>query len=195
MISCHQAPRTKGGQLIVSSAPISIAISFPHIQVAHHPWDFPLKITSKHQAHVRVWADFQQHCEVLKHFGLRQTNLSFPGQHFSMEAPPHAVQPLDTIMLPPLLRAKKLMSHNNFSESLLTWRRFSAGQSESHTAAAVARTGSRRRSTAATSRARPGASRMLRAIEYPVAGCTKLAAAPNAVAVWLPSGSGPPTGM
>ena len=43
--------------------------------------------------------------------------------------------------------------------------------------------------------ARPGASRRLRAMLYPVAGWTRFAAAPNAVTAWCATGRGPPTGM
>ncbi len=76
-----------------------------------------------------------------------------------------------------------------------TCRCFSAGQSARHTSWAVWPTGWSRLRMAATASAMAGASRRLRAMLYPVAGCTRLAAAPNAVTVWCATGSGPPTGM
>lgn len=65
-----------------------------------------------------------------------------------------------------------------------TWRRFSCGHSACHTLSARRSTSSLFRcSRRATSRAKAGASRRLRAMLYPVAGCTRLAAAPKAVRV------------
>ena len=84
---------------------------------------------------------------------------------------------------------------SQFQAKTSTCRRFSWGHRASQTLSAVSPTACCFLSKFATSSAKAGASLRLRAMLYPVAGCTRFAAAPKAVIGCWATGKGPPTGM